>query len=293
MKSMTGYAYKEVTTEEAYVSVEFKSWNSRFLDLNLNIPPFLGRLESVVREQVQNSVLRGKVDVNIRVRLLNAPVTVEIDEAAAQAYLDAFEKLYAKVQGKERYGIGKGFVTELARCDGVMTLNKNIDPDEYWRHIEPVFTAALHDFIADREREGANLAKDLLEKLAKIEECEKLFKDWIPQMEQLFKDNVKKRFAEVLGDAVDEQRVLTETAALLVKYTINEEVVRLQSHIDALKAEMTHNAAPGRKIDFICQEMNREINTIGSKNQFIEVGQAVIEAKDALENIREQAKNVE
>ncbi len=293
MKSMTGYAYKEVTTEEAVVSVEFKSWNSRFLDLNINIPPFLGRLESVVREQVQNSVLRGKVDVNIRVRLLNAPVTVEIDEGAAQAYLDAFEKLYAKVQGKDRYGIGKGFITELARCDGVMTLNKNIDPDEYWRHIEPVFTAALQDFIADREREGANLARDLLEKLSKIEECEKLFKEWIPQMEQLFKDNVKKRFAEVLGDAVDEQRVLTETAALLVKYTINEEVVRLQSHIDALKAEMTKNPAPGRKIDFICQEMNREINTIGSKNQFIEVGQAVIEAKDALENIREQAKNVE
>ncbi len=293
MKSMTGYAYKEVTTEAAYVSVEFKSWNSRFLDLNINIPPFLGRLESVVRERVQSAVLRGKVDVNIRVRLLNAPVSVEIDEAAAQAYLDAFEKLYAKVHGKERYGIDKGLLTELARCDGVMTLNKNIDPDEYWRHIDPVFTAALKDFVSDREREGDNLQKDLLEKLAKIEECETLFTGWIPQMEQLFKDNVKKRFAEVLGDAVDEQRVLTETAALLVKYTINEEVVRLQSHIDALKSEMKNNPAPGRKIDFICQEMNREINTIGSKNQFIEVGQAVIEAKDALENIREQAKNVE
>ena len=86
---------------------------------------------------------------------------------------------------------------------------------------------------------------------------------------------------------------MTETAALLVKYTINEEVVRLQSHIDALKAEMENNPAPGKKIDFICQELNREINTIGSKNQFIEVGRAVIAAKDALENIREQARNVE
>jgi len=289
MKSMTGYAYKEVTTEESFVSVEFKSWNSRFLDLNINIPSFLGRLESVVREQVQNAVLRGKVDVNIRVRLLNAPVTVEIDEAAAKAYIAAFKRLSTLV-GES---VQNGSITELAQCDGVMTLNKNIDSDEYWRHIQPVFSAALKDFIADREREGANLARDLLEKLAKIEECEKLFTGWIPQMEQLFKDNVKKRFAEVLGDAVDEQRVLTETAALLVKYTINEEVVRLQSHIDALKAEMKNNPAPGRKIDFICQEMNREINTIGSKNQFIEVGQAVIEAKDALENIREQAKNVE
>jgi uncharacterized protein (TIGR00255 family) len=149
------------------------------------------------------------------------------------------------------------------------------------------------DFTADRDREGANLKKDLLEKLSKIEESEKLFKEWIPQMEQLFREGILKRFKEVMGDEVDEQRVMTETAALLVKYTINEEVVRLQSHIDALKAEMENNPAPGKKIDFICQELNREINTIGSKNQFVEVGRAVIAAKDALENIREQARNVE
>ena len=112
-------------------------------------------------------------------------------------------------------------------------------------------------------------------------------------MEQTFKDNLRSRFIDLLGDKVDEQRILQETAALLVKYTINEEIVRLNAHLSSLKNEINNNPAPGRKIDFICQEINREINTIGSKNQNLEVGQIVIEAKDALENIREQSRNIE
>jgi uncharacterized protein (TIGR00255 family) len=112
-------------------------------------------------------------------------------------------------------------------------------------------------------------------------------------MDALFKETIAKRFAELLGDAADEQRILTETAAMVVKYTINEEIIRLESHLKALKQEMASEDAPGRKIDFICQEINREINTIGSKNQFVEVGQMVIAAKNALENIREQARNIE
>lgn len=286
---MTGYAYKEITDEEVNLSVEIKSWNSRFLDLSINMPSFLGRLEQRIREAASSSILRGKVELNIRLREKNAPVTIDVDENAARAYMDAIQK----VQNAVGLGSEKIPLNLIVNQEGVLNIQKDVDPERFWAMIEPVFKDALADFTADRDREGANLKKDLLEKLAKIEESEKLFKDWIPQMENLFREGILKRFHEVLGDEVDEQRVMTETAALLVKYTINEEVVRLQSHIDALKSEMENNPAPGRKIDFICQEMNREINTIGSKNQFIEVGQAVINAKDALENIREQAKNIE
>lgn len=286
---MTGYAYKEITDEEVNLSVEIKSWNSRFLDLSINMPSFLGRLEQRIREAASSSILRGKVELNIRLREKNAPVTIDVDENAARAYMVAIQK----VQNAVGLGSEKIPLNLIVNQEGVLNIQKDVDPERFWAMIEPVFKDALADFTADRDREGANLKKDLLEKLAKIEESEKLFKDWIPQMENLFREGLLKRFHEVLGDEVDEQRVMTETAALLVKYTINEEVVRLQSHIDALKSEMETNPAPGRKIDFICQEMNREINTIGSKNQFIEVGQAVINAKDALENIREQAKNVE
>ncbi|MBO4509077.1 MAG: YicC family protein [Spirochaetaceae bacterium] len=289
MRSMTGYAYKEKVDENVSVSVEIKSWNSRFLDLSVNIPSFLGRLENRIREKCNSSILRGKVDLTIRLREKNGAVTVEADENAAKAYKKAIEKIASAC------GLGAQQIPLqlIVAQEGVLSIQKDNDPERYWAIIEPVFSDALTDFTADRDREGANLKKDLLEKLAKIEESEKLFKEWIPQMEGLFRENILKRFKEVLGDEVDEQRVMTETAALLVKYTINEEVVRLQSHIDALKAEMENNPAPGKKIDFICQELNREINTIGSKNQFIEVGRAVIAAKDALENIREQARNVE
>ena len=289
MRSMTGYAYKEKVDENVSVSVEIKSWNSRFLDLSVNMPSFLGRLENRIREKCSNSILRGKVDLSIRIREKNAAVTVDADENAAKAYFDAIQRI-ATACGLDSKNIP---LQLIASQEGVLSIQKDTDPERYWAMIEPVFSEALADFTADRDREGANLKKDLLEKLSKIEESEKLFKEWIPQMENLFREGILKRFKEVLGDEVDEQRVMTETAALLVKYTINEEVVRLQSHIDALKSEMENNPAPGKKIDFICQELNREINTIGSKNQFVEVGRAVIAAKDALENIREQARNVE
>ena len=112
-------------------------------------------------------------------------------------------------------------------------------------------------------------------------------------MEEYFKEQITSRFNELLGENADQNRIMTETAAMLVKYTINEEIVRLFSHISAMKNEIQNNPVPGKRLDFICQEMNREINTIGSKNQFAEVGAMVINAKDALENIREQSKNVE
>ena len=137
------------------------------------------------------------------------------------------------------------------------------------------------------------MKRDLLEKLEKLSECAKFFTEWQPKMEEMFKEQITTKFRELLEDKADENRIMTETAAMLVKYTINEEIVRLKSHIAAMRDELEKNPTPGKRLDFICQEMNREINTIGSKNQFAEVGAMVITAKDSLENIREQSKNVE
>ena len=134
---------------------------------------------------------------------------------------------------------------------------------------------------------------DLLEKLAVLEKCAAFFKEWQPKMEGIFKEQITARFNELLGENADQNRIMSETAAMLVKYTINEEIVRLASHISAMKDEINNNPVPGKRLDFICQEMNREINTIGSKNQFAEVSAMVVNAKDSLENIREQSKNVE
>lgn len=289
MKSMTGYVYNEITNEIATVSVEIKSYNSRFLDLNINIPSFLSRLETTIREKCSNAIQRGKVDVIIRLRELSPKVSVSADVKAAQVYAEAIGKI-AEAVGQTSRDIPLSLIINQ---DGVLNSVREVEPEYYWSLIEPVFTNSMEQFGADRIREGHNLQKDLLKQLNTIQEAQTFFLEWMPKMEASFKDQLMKRFTELLGDAVDQQRVMTETAALLMKYTINEEVVRLKSHIEALKQEIEHNPAPGRKIDFICQELNREINTIGSKNQFVEVGQYVIKAKDALENIREQARNVE
>ena len=289
MKSMTGYGYKEVSNENYFLSVEIKSWNSRFLDLSVYLPSFLGRLEKTIREKCSSLILRGKVDLSIKLKEKNTDITVTVDENAAKAYSDAIKNIADSLS----FPSENIPLSLIVNQEGVLSVQKNTDFDKYWLMIEPVLDSALQEFSEDRSREGENLKIDLMEKLEKIQESELIFKTWIPKMESVFKENLENRFKELLGENYDEQRVLTEVAAMLVKYTISEEVVRLQSHIDALKSEIEKNPAPGRKIDFICQEMNREINTIGSKNQFLEVGQAVINAKDALENIREQAKNVE
>lgn len=289
MTSMTGYAYCEETTETAVVSVEIKSWNSRFLDLNVNIPGYLGRLDKRIREAVCTKVLRGKVDVNIRIKEEKQAAAVSCDSELARSYAAAITEAARAV------GLGEEPIplSLIISQEGVLTVDRDTDPERYWGMIEPVFCKALDEFCGDRLREGENLCRDLLGALDTLDSAAWFFKEWQPKMEDVFKKQLTARFDEICGEASDPQRIMQEVAAMLVKYTINEEIVRLHSHLSAMRSEITDNPAPGRKIDFLCQEINREINTIGSKNQFVEVGRMVIEAKNAIENIREQARNIE
>ncbi len=289
MTSMTGYAYEEKSCESAVVSVEIKSVNSRFLDLSINLPPFLNPLESFFRSKITQKIIRGKVDVSIRIKELESDTEVIADSAAAKSYFEAIKKV-SEACGYPAENIPLSLIISQP---GVLNVNKTYDVEKYRALTEPVFDSVFDAFIADRTREGANLKSDLLEKLCKLDECAAFFKEWQPKMEEAFKTQITARFAELLGENADQNRIMTETAALLVKYTINEEIVRLHSHLAAMRDEIQNNPVPGKKLDFICQEANREINTIGSKNQFAEVGAMVIKAKDALENIREQSKNVE
>ena len=288
MTSMTGYSYVETSTETSTVSVEIKSVNSRFLDLTINLPPYLNQLESSFRAIISEKVVRGKIDVYIRVKENESDIEIAADTNAAKAYLDAIKKI------ADATGYSSDIPLSLIISQpGVLNTNQNYDVEKYGQMISPVLKEALDKFCADRKREGENLKKDLLSKLSKLEECAAFFKEWQPKMELIFKEQITAKFKELLADQVDENRIMTETAAMLVKYTINEEIVRLHSHLAAMKTEIENNPAPGKKLDFLCQEANREINTIGSTNQFAEVGAMVIASKDSLENIREQAKNVE
>ena len=292
MNSMTGYGYQELVAEGIFLSVEIKSYNSRYLDLTVNLPASLSRMEGFLREQVSAAVVRGKVDVYVRLREEEPATKVLVNREAVRSYAAAMEEI-ARIMGVPHGGGQEQLLPLIVQQEGVLVAHREMDLEAYRGRLEPVFNAAMEQFLADRHRGGQNLLLDLREKLALLEGAASFFTQWQPQMEAAFKENLQRRFQEFLGEGYDQQRVLTEVAALLVKYTINEEIVRLKSHLAALKRELAENPTPGRKIDFICQEINREINTIGSKNQFTEVGAMVITAKDALENIREQARNVE
>ncbi len=291
MTSMTGYAYEEKTTDDATVSVEIKSVNSRFLDLTVNLPYYLNPIESYFRNKISEKVARGKVDVFIRIKENHSSAKVSVDTELVKTYVNAYKQI-ATAAGFASLN-QEAATYALINQEGIISSSTDYDIEKYKTLIDPVFDAAFERFLADKNREGQNMKNDLLEKLGILEKCADFFKEWQPKMEGYFKEQITSKFNELLGENSDQNRIMTETAAMLVKYTINEEIVRLGSHIQAMKTELNDNPIPGKRLDFICQEMNREINTIGSKNQFAEVGAMVINAKDALENIREQSKNVE
>jgi uncharacterized protein (TIGR00255 family) len=154
-------------------------------------------------------------------------------------------------------------------------------------------SGVLADFESSRAREGAATEKDILRLLGEIKKNSAEIAGYVPQMEKYFSETIRHRMEELLSDKIDETRIATEIALLLVKYSIHEELVRLSSHGEAFLAATAESGGIGKKLDFICQEMNREINTIGSKNVMAEVSRCVVTMKDALENIREQIRNIE
>jgi uncharacterized protein (TIGR00255 family) len=285
---MTGYAYREKMGQDLSVSAEIRSYNNRYLEIYVNLPPWLSTLEVKIREQIASRCGRGKVEVFIRVREHNAPVSISVNKNAARAYYDAINILAKELGVKEKPGIAV-----LLEMDGVLEVEKARDEERYWRETEPLLRETIDAFCLEREREGKHTEEDIISNLEKIESSVKIISSFVPVIESGIKENIKARFTELLGSQVDENRILAETASLLLKYTISEEISRLVSHLGEFRAETERNPRPGKKLDFLSQEINREINTIGSKSAIIEVSGEVVKMKEALENIREQLRNIE
>jgi uncharacterized protein (TIGR00255 family) len=287
---MTGFAWREWTGRDISLSVEIKGYNNRFLELQVSLPPWLSHLEPKVRDLMGSICGRGKVEVTIRIRETNAPVNVTVNANAAAAYMQALSGLAADL------GIAANInVPVLIGMEGVLEVEKNRDEERYWSLIEPVLREAAAAFQAERNREGKHTEQDILSEISAIESALQTITAHIPTLENSIKENIKSRFKELIGDGVilDENRVLAETAMLLMKYTVSEEISRLSSHLAEFRAETARNERPGKKLDFLCQEINREINTIGSKSVILEVSRAVVAMKECLENVREQLRNVE
>ena len=183
MNSMTGYGFKEAIVENTQISVEIKSVNSRFLDLSVNIPSFLNPLEARIRKTVSEKIVRGKIDLTIRIRDNNSTAKVSADPAAAKMYSDAILEI-AKALGKSESEIPLSLIVSQ---EGVLNVSHEYDAESYWKKIEGVFSEVLSQFIEDRKREGENLKSDLLEKLSTLDECAAFFKKWQPEMEKRYR----------------------------------------------------------------------------------------------------------
>jgi uncharacterized protein (TIGR00255 family) len=288
---MTGYAYREKQDNSVTVSAEIKGYNNRFLDLTVYLPSWLSSLEMRIREYLASRFNRGKIEVSIRLKEHNAGVLVSVNTGAARAYEKAIADLALALHLDPQKQ--KPDLSFLLSLEGVLETEKSRDDEKYWKFIEPVLTGAADQFEAERLREGAHTGEDILSQIAVLEEAVMSVAALGPELEASITGNLKLRFRELLGDRIDENRVLAETAVLLMKYTISEELSRLSSHLKEFRAEAGHNPSPGKKLDFLCQEINREINTIGSKTPLLEVSRAVVVMKNALENVREQLRNVE
>lgn len=285
---MTGYAYREVQKNNFSLSVEIRGYNSRFLEIYVNLPPYLSALESAVRDYIASRCVRGKIEAGLRLREHNAPIKVTVNQEAARAYGAAILTLAETLQSGEKPSLAM-----ILGMEGVLEIEKNRDDSRYWEQIEPVLKNAVDEFDAERVREGRHTEADILSHIAILESSLKTVASFAPRIEISIKENLKNRFTEVLGNQIDENRILAETAVLLMKYTISEELSRLSSHLAEFRAETERNPSPGKKLDFLSQEINREINTIGSKTPILEVSRAVVDMKNALENVREQLRNVE
>lgn len=288
MKSMTGYAYKEQQGTERSYTLEIKAYNNRYLDVSVGLPPFLNPLEPRIRERVSAQTRRGKVDVWIRVRELVSEPKVTVDTGAAEAYLGALQKL------KEETSIaGEIRIEHLLSFEGVFSVEKSRDVEEMWKEILPLLEEGLREFEIVRDREGEATSHDIARLLQRIEGEVEAISTRAPEIEGKILESIQSRFREVLGEAAEEQRMYAEAASLMVKHSIHEEISRLRAHLDAFRTTMHQDEPVGKRLDFICQELNREINTISSKSIEVDIHNSVIEVKDDLEKIREQLRNVE
>jgi uncharacterized protein (TIGR00255 family) len=288
MKSMTGFAFREHRDERHKITITMKSYNNRFLDILIYLPPFLNPLEQKIREFLSKRISRGRLELYVKATELNQAAEISIDPLYVESYMQALRQLADAAGIREEIRL-----SHLLRIEGVLKAEQSLDLDAYWLDFRPVLESVFQEFDGLRRAEGETTGKDILELLGAIEADITKIEAVAPQLEEKIKNDLRTRFQDLLSDGIDENRILTETAALLMKSDIHEELVRSRSHLQSFRKILGESESMGKKLDFICQELNREFNTIGAKNLLVEVDGAIVALKDHVEKIREQLRNVE
>lgn len=294
VKSMTGYGRGERCFEDGVqLTVELRSVNNRYLDCTVKMPRAYIFAEDAMKARVQSGVARGKVDVFVTItRTSGDDVMVTVNEALAKSYVEAIQKLHELGLGRARR---EYYPTDLARFPDVLTVEKRTeDLDEMKGRLLAVLGEALADFSAMRAKEGERLAEDILGRADTIERLLGEVEARSPQTVNDYRARLEAKMREVLQNTqIDEGRLLTEAAIFADKVAVDEETVRLHSHLGQLRDLLSEGGAVGRKLDFLIQEFNREANTIGSKCNDLEITRRVVDIKAEIEKIREQVQNLE
>ncbi len=289
--SMTGFGRAKETVSGLDITVEIKSVNHRFFEFSSRVPRAYQFLDEKLKTFCGKSIVRGKAEVSVTVAdNTQSGTVVEIDRGLADAYMKALGRLAREYRIKNDVK-----VSSLMSVPGIFKVTQNTaDDDTVIAAVLQVAQSALDSFIKMRTAEGERLADDVKKRTDLILEKVAFIEARSPKTVKEYRERIEQKIRELIGDtAVDEQRLITETAVFADKVAVDEETVRLRSHISQLCALLDNGGAVGRKLDFIVQEMNREANTIGSKAQDIEIAHTVVDIKAEIEKIREQIQNIE
>ena len=291
IKSMTGYGSAKAVVDGLEINVELKSVNNRYLDTSVRIPRSFLFSEEAIKSRVQSHISRGKVDVFVTVDASQAgDVVVKVNEPLLKGYMDAIRTI------SEEYALPQDLTAlSVSRFPDVLTVEKkDLDAEEIGAGILEIVERALQDFDTMRLREGERLRDDVLNRLQTIDSLVSTVEEKAPETVTDYRRRLEQKMAEVLGTAgIDENRILAEAAIFADHIAVDEETVRLRSHMAQLDTMIKGNSPIGRKIDFLVQEFNREANTIGSKCQNSKIAHVVVDLKSEIEKIREQIQNIE
>ncbi len=291
IKSMTGYGRSQQIIDGRDITVEIRSVNHRYFEYSARIPRAYGYLEEKMKTFLQGSISRGKVDVGVSVfNIEGKDALIEVNKSMAKGYVSALRS------ANEELGLEDDItLSKLMRLPDIFNIVKTEDDEEaVWNDVKIVAEEAVKNFVSMRIAEGNKMTEDISSRLDYIEKLVETVEKRSPETTRLYREKLYNKIKDILEDKnVDEQRIITEAAIFSEKTAVDEETVRLRSHIHQFRELLKAEEPVGRKLDFLIQEFNRESNTIGSKAQDIEVTKTVVELKSEIEKIREQIQNIE
>mgnify|MGYP004506970843 FL=1 len=306
MRSMTGYGKSQNIIDGREISVEIRSVNHRYYEFSSRIPRNYAYLEERLKTLLHQKITRGKVEVSVSVNNVeNSDCSIEINKPVLQSYFNALAELslngipvdekFSDIYGKSYKFTNDLTLSKIMKIPDIFSVTKKPDDEEkIWSSVKSVAEKALEGFVLMREKEGERLKADISVKLSDIGSMVEKIEILEPQSVELYRERLYNKLKEVLENSnIDEQRIITECAVFSDKVAVDEETVRLKSHINQVLSLINSDEPSGKKIDFIIQEMNREVNTIGSKSQNINITKIVVDLKSEIEKIREQIQNVE